>query len=256
MQPPCYLLPAPEYTHPNQNQINPPSGISIEFMEWLGYWYGDGCFENNRAISFIVSLDDGDVYDKMMWQTWQWFCVPYRRPSRRHSQEFKASTVVGVRWMKSIGIDSKLDVPGWIKTTPIEFRLAWIRGIFEADACVHIRHNTQHCSFYWTNKSKLLCEWVATVLQEIAVTDFTIYSTQVSGKDYWHIRLKRNAYKAYADRIGFIGKRKTDVLAKMLQIKPSRDWALQHWNEQQRVDQNLDPDEYAELMEAEEVAMS
>lgn len=222
----------PTYSHGNQRRLLLPLPPTVEFMEWVGYWYGDGWIENERDVGFIVCAKDHDVFEILIERTTRWFGTHHVRPSRRGSIEAKVASVVLVRWMRAHGFDKK-QIPQWVETLPFDRKAAFLRGFFEADGCAWIgvskRRTQRHLFITLKHQEVVLC--LQRLLSELCVQSTVNKTTH----GYWNLRIRSCNMRDFQQRVGFLGKRKRKILSEITG------------------EEVLDPDELEELREVEEV---
>lgn len=206
------LYQVPQYTHGNQRRLNIPIPFTVEFMEWLGYWWGDGWIENERDVGIIVGDKDPDVFEILITRSNEWFGKANHRPQRRGSREFKVSSVVLVRWMRDLKCE-KTKLPKWLYELDEVRQQAFLRGLFEADGCVWVKtiSRKRQVHLFVTMKSRDVIEGVAAMLRMNGIGCRVRETT----RGYWNVRVEAGSRKLFQERIGFLGKRKRDTMSKI-----------------------------------------
>lgn len=206
------MWPTPIYTHGNQTPLTLPTKPTIEFMEWLGYWVGDGCYENDKDVSFVVCCRDMDLYWRLFKRTLKWFPYVHERKERKGAKEFKATSVVAVRWMRNLGL-SKERLPDWIWNLTDTHKASFLRGLFEADGCVYTgedREGYPTRSLSVTMKSYQLSIEISDILSSLGIVNVT----SISKQGYSKVKVSTYSFLDFQRKIGFMSKRKRARLQK------------------------------------------
>jgi uracil-DNA glycosylase family 4 len=195
------LLPDVVYKHAKEHRLIFQKHPTIPFMEWVGYWTGDGGYQNNKYVGFSVCRDDVDLRDWIETQNAALFgAITHDYKNNKGAYELRIGSTVLVKWMRSLAL-SKDSVPSWIFQCPRDMIAGYLRGLFEADGSY--KHN--HVSL--TLKSASLIDGVRVLLQSVGVM---AELSEING--YYRLCVTKAWLPEFAKVVGALSVRKRQEL--------------------------------------------
>lgn len=130
--------------HNNEAQVVYPQSWTEELAELIGYTVGDGCVRASNRVTWAIDPRDPEI---AKWITEQLAAFGLNaRHKPRSSNERQTCDIVDVcsvgfvRWLRWLGMRPDLSyekrVPQRIWEAPRNVRLAFVRGLMEADGCI------------------------------------------------------------------------------------------------------------------------
>lgn len=197
-----------------------PEEVTPELAELVGYFMGDGSL-HAKGIRMCVADTDLDVVDRLRVLSKELFGIELTVRQQQGYQEATLQSVRLARWWKAagfargapsdghIGKGWKPRIPSAILETNSETVYAgFLRGLFEADGSVQAGVPSMvTCTPSFGNE-------VRTMLLALGLATTTQRTQTGWGGESEHIRLRNIDHALnYAEVVGFLGRRKSELLA-------------------------------------------
>lgn len=203
-------LPELKYVHHSNKQINVPEYADERFSEFLGYLTGDGSY-SKYSIFWVACDKDRDVFDVICDSAINMFGYIGKETQYRGVYESCFHSTVLTRWLSDLNSNKK-QVPTFLYNSPKSVIAAYIRGLFEADGSVTDRITL-------TTVSPILMREVHLFLLSLGIVSvFTEKPiSRMSIQQPYMINIPAAFSSKFQEVIGFIGKRKKDKLAALVE---------------------------------------
>ncbi|MBC8102877.1 MAG: vitamin B12-dependent ribonucleotide reductase, partial [Cytophagales bacterium] len=218
---PVQLPPLGEERWTGDYATRAPRTMTPELAELIGYFMGDGSLQS-KGPRFCVANTDADVAARVQSLVKDLFNLPAHVTEQGGYQEVAVHSVPLSLWWDACGFAKRLPgeahtgkgylphIPDAVlATNDAVVYGAFLRGLYEADGTVT---NGVPC---WTTTHQAFSEEVKTLLLALGIPTMTRQT--VTGWDNspaYVLRLRNSSYAdAYRDAVGFIGARKTALVA-------------------------------------------
>lgn len=197
--------------------------ITERFAEFLGFYMGDGSF-HEAQLSIVCDRQDIDVIERVRGLLAEFVGPPHTRVtgSQGGGLEIRVSRIDLIRPFDEMGLlrrtagqglKRKVHVPAYINAAPLPVARAFLRGLFEADGFA--QRNGSGVKFF--SKYPSFAREVQLLLLRFGITCRRTPHDKVAGNGSlytgWELSLRMAEAALYAERIGFVSKRKQDRLA-------------------------------------------
>jgi len=186
-----------------------PLFINSEITEFLGYVLGDG----NMGKRYLqISNEDQEIIERISFLSKQLFNItPSIKKDKRTNKMYDIRIVSGTL-VKCLGIfglkpgkkGKNLSIPNQILTSNKDAIISFIRAYFDCDS-----YPSKNRDIELTSESKILIQQMNILLQRLGISS-TISKKTINEIFYWRLSIKSRNAEKYAEKIGYIIKRKRD----------------------------------------------
>ena len=194
------------------NPIIVPTFLTTDFAEFLGYVVGDGHIEKNYV---EITNEDPEVIARLKELSKILFNIaPSIKRDMRTKQMFKiqlcSKTLVEI--MKIFGLfpgkkGKELKVPSQILRSSNEIVRAFIKAYFDCDSYPH--QNIRQIEL--VSESKIIIQQINLLLRRFGILS-TISKKYVKTMPYWRLIIKAKHAETYAEKIGYLIKKKQNKI--------------------------------------------
>jgi len=186
-----------------------PLFINSEITEFLGYIMGDG---NIRNEYIQISNEDLEIIERISFLSKHLFNItPSIKKAKRTNKMYDIRIISGtlVKCLSIFGLKpgkkgKNLSIPNQILTSNKNAIISFIRAYFDCDS-----YPSKNRDIELTSESKILIQQMSILLQRLGISS-TISKKTINEVFYWRLSIKSRNAEKYAEKIGYIIKRKRD----------------------------------------------
>jgi len=203
------VLPDAVFTHPNNKRFRTPKYISPELALFMGFLTGNGTF-GTHSFGWTTNAKDEDTHELMLSLVAELFgLLSLSTRLAKGAFDTRVSCKPLVHWLRATG-SAKECVPSYLWGASDEIKASYLRGLFEADGSVQAI-DTGRISFASIHRE--LAFEVQQLLLSLGIPSVRRYQAHGKGCGHiWTITISAAFVQAFADRVGFISARKSNVL--------------------------------------------